>query len=427
MIKVTPEPSFFRMSRIPALILFVLGSVSATAQPLKILFIGNSYTYVNDLPGMLQQLAASFGDSILVDSSTPGGYTLELHSTNATTLSKIYSESWDVVVLQEQSQRPSFDPAQVAVEVYPYAAFLDSLVHDNNPCTETVFYMTWGRKNGDASNCAAYPPVCTYEGMQARLRESYLELGLLNNATVSPVGAAWRYARSYNPAFDLYWPDESHPSEYGTYLAACVFYATLFHQSPVGSGFHSTLPAQDAQWLQDIAHDVAFDSLANWYAHGHIPYAGFVSNVNGLSVQFQPQSLNADSVFWDFGDGNSSALMQPVHMYAQPGNYPVTLTAYSGCSMDTATDTIGVVVSSAGEVATFPHGAYYSDGNLIVGGCDAAAGNLELYDITGHLVRTFRIPAESGTFQIRVPDLPGGIYFLRSGGTAARMYVPAKN
>src|SRR4030095_16902448 len=140
-------------------ILLIFTSLTMHAQVTKVLFIGNSYTYVNDLPLLVHDLALANGDTIIVDSSAPGGSTLEMHCTNATTISKIYSQQWDYVILQEQSQLPSFQPSQVLTDVYPFAAQLDSMIHNNNPCTETVFYMTWGRKNGDASNCASYPPI----------------------------------------------------------------------------------------------------------------------------------------------------------------------------------------------------------------------------------------------------------------------------
>jgi hypothetical protein len=100
------------------------------AQTKNVLFIGNSYTGVNDLPGTFYNLALSGGDTVIYDSSTPGGYTFQMHSTYAPTLGKIYLKPWDYVVLQEQSQLPSFDPTQVAAECYPYARILDSLLYD---------------------------------------------------------------------------------------------------------------------------------------------------------------------------------------------------------------------------------------------------------------------------------------------------------
>ena len=71
----------------------------------QVLFLGNSYTYVNDLPQLLVEVAASVGDNVIKDQNTPGGYTLEGHSTNVTSLNKIKQGTWDFVAIQEQSQR----------------------------------------------------------------------------------------------------------------------------------------------------------------------------------------------------------------------------------------------------------------------------------------------------------------------------------
>ena len=121
------------------LILALIFSISAFAQK-KILFLGNSYTAVNNLPNLLYQMALADGETIIFDSYTPGGYTLQQHSNDVTALAKINSQAWDVVVLQEQSQLPSFPPFQVITDVLPFAKKLDSLIHVNNPCTQTVFY-----------------------------------------------------------------------------------------------------------------------------------------------------------------------------------------------------------------------------------------------------------------------------------------------
>lgn len=122
---------------------------SSVAQQTSVLFLGNSYTYTQGLPATLYNLALAGGDSIYHESNTPGGYTLEGHSTNTTTLAKIASRDWDFVVMQGQSQRPSFPPAQVAADVYPYAEILVNAIKANNECTEPVFFMTWGRRDGD--------------------------------------------------------------------------------------------------------------------------------------------------------------------------------------------------------------------------------------------------------------------------------------
>ena len=123
------------------LALFVIGTSNLKAQPKKILFVGNSYIYVNNLPLVLYNLALSNGDTIIYDSSAPGGYTLLQHTTNATTLSKINAQNWDYVVLQEQSQKPSFPPSQVQAETYPYATQLNDLILATNSQKEYVIEL----------------------------------------------------------------------------------------------------------------------------------------------------------------------------------------------------------------------------------------------------------------------------------------------
>ena len=85
----------------------------------KALFIGNSYTSVNEMPGWVAQIASSKGDSLFNDQKTPGGYTFKLHSQDTLTRAAISSRPWDLVILQEQSQLPALDPDSVAVTTYP--------------------------------------------------------------------------------------------------------------------------------------------------------------------------------------------------------------------------------------------------------------------------------------------------------------------
>ena len=133
-------------------LVFFIG-ITYFGQTYKFYLLGNSYTAANDLPEKVSKIASSLGDSVFYDSNTPGGYRLLNHATNATTLAKISQEDWDYVVIQAQSQEPSWPPSQVANEVLPYAAILNDSIKSNNLCTEVVFYMTWGRKYGDQQNC----------------------------------------------------------------------------------------------------------------------------------------------------------------------------------------------------------------------------------------------------------------------------------
>lgn len=222
----------------------------------RILFLGNSFTSVNNLPQVLSGIAASLGDRVVVAMYAPGGYTLEQHAKDPVTLRMIQAKEWDFVVLQEQSQRPSFEASQVAEQVIPNAVLLDKAVRSSHARARTIFYETWGRKDGDASNCPQLPAVCTYDGMQRRLSETYAELAKTTSGMLAPVGTAWSRLRRTHPEVNPYAGDGIHPSEVGTYLAACVFYSTVFGKSPVGAAALG-LPASAAELLQRIAEETA--------------------------------------------------------------------------------------------------------------------------------------------------------------------------
>jgi len=325
------------------LLLLIIAAIiysNVKSQTQKVLFLGNSYTYVNDLPSLISNLAQADGKTLIYDQNTTGGYYLEGHSTNTTSLDKIASNDWDFVILQDQSQKPSFPPSQVATDVYPYAKILVDSIYAKNECTEALFFMTWGRQNGDQDNCPYYTPLCTYEGMQGRLRESYLEMGFDNMASVSPVGVAWKKTREITgDSINLYSSDESHPSIYGSYLAACVFYTSIFNASPVNNSFISTLSDTTAHLLQSIAYSVVTDSNYVW--NFKTANFGVVDNGN-MGIDFLSTD-NYTSEEWDFGDGVVEAVHNPTHVYQNDGQYTVTHVVSGTCYSDTVFETITVV------------------------------------------------------------------------------------
>lgn len=324
-------------------LMLLLTSVSRSfaGDTLRVLFIGNSYTQTNDLPTMVSNLAASAGDKLIYNSSVPGGYTFEQHSTYAPTLSLISSGNWDYVVLQEQSQRPSFSDAQVETEVYPYAHKLDSIIKKYNPCAKTVFYMTWGRKNGDALNCPVFPPVCTYKGMDSMLQLRYRIMSDSNNALLCPVAKVWRRLINTSP-IELYNPDESHPSMEGTYAAACAFYSVLFKKDPTICTYSASLSPTNASTIKIASKEVVFDSLKYWYEFDPKIKAGFSYSATGTSVMFTNVSVNADAYDWDFGDGNTASTPSPTHAYASGGTYAVRLIAKHCKDSDTLMQMVNV-------------------------------------------------------------------------------------
>lgn len=402
---------FSKRSYCCLLAFFIALTGTASARNIRVLFIGNSYIYTNNLPAILQTLVQNGGDTLTYAANTPGGSRFQQHSTDATTLSLLQQGNWDCVVLQEQSQLPSFRDNQVATDVLPYAKKLDSLVQRYNPCAKTIFYMTWGRKNGDAQNCANWPPVCTYRGMDSLLQLRYSIMAAQNDAWLAPVAAVWAKLRSQNPTIELYDADESHPSVAGSFAAASTFYTIITGKDPVLNNYNHTLSASTAAIIRSIVRTVVYDSLSYWQRHDPLPTAAFTVSANQLTVTFSNQSL-ATRYKWNFGDGQTSVLAAPTHTYAGNGSYNVCLTAYNGCDSQTIckqvrTGNVHVKnVENNTSFNTFPNPV---QDRIIVDGIKTVT-SYTLYTITGTLCKQGTLDEKHN--HIDVSQLRSGIYML---------------
>lgn len=384
----------------------------------SVLFIGNSYTYTNDLPKMIADAAKSAGDTLIFDSNAPGGWSFTEHASNPTTQSKIALGNWDFMVLQDQSQKPSFPIAQVEKDVFPYAKQLDSSFNKFNSCGETIFYVTWGRKNGDAANCGFYAPLCTYQGMDSLLQLRYKMMADSNKAILSPVAAVWRKIRTSLPGIELYSPDESHPSIAGTYAAACCFYVSIFRKDPNAITFNSSLSPTDAAAIRAVAKAVVFDSLKKWNIGLYDTKANFNSVVSANKVNFTNSSTNGIDYTWDFGDGNQSTIANPSHTYTAKGSYTVRLIAKKCGISDTISKTI--VINSL-EIQT----AQISKNNtLYPNPCRETlyfsqkfneSFDYKIITTIGQVVLSGQIKAEENS--IKIDELPAGNYFIQLQNT----------
>jgi hypothetical protein len=308
---------------------------------------------------------------------------------------------------------PSFPIEQVSTDVFPFATALDSMIRASNPCAETVFYMTWGRKNGDASNCASWPPVCTYAGMDSLLRERYISMATQNQAITSPVGAVWKYLRQTAPQLELYQSDESHPSLLGSYAAACTFYTTVFRKDPTLIPFISTLSSADAQVIQTAVKLVVFDSLSNWKIGDYDVVAqGTTNSVNELSVEFSNTSTFASNYSWDFGDGTTSQIENPTHSYSSAGTYTVQLIATNCAQIDTITFPISVALASLNEIALLQEfwKVYPVPANQSFMCETSQSGKLWLVDALGNLIMKQEIATNLAS--VSISKLESGIYFV---------------
>ena len=211
----------------------------------RVLFIGNSYTFVNDLPNTFAKLARSGGHKVEVAMAAQGGWRLADHLQSPDTLKALNSQAWDFVVLQEQSEIPAV--AQVRnQDMYPATRELVKKIKATG--ATAIFFITWAHREGMPENGMA-----NYENMQAQIDAGYNGIAQELNVPVAPVGPAWLSALKQGPELSLWQADGSHPTEEGTYLAACVFYAVIFHESPDELTYYADLSKQAAKTLQTVA------------------------------------------------------------------------------------------------------------------------------------------------------------------------------
>jgi hypothetical protein len=224
--------------------------------PVRVLFIGNSYTYVNDLPGIFADLSAAGGHSASVDMLAYGGWTLAQHAQDGGTNAKLAQEAWTWVVLQEQSLIPAL-PSQREAMMYPAVRTLADAARTRH--IEPVLLLTWAYRDGyDAAGIDAYAT------MQAQIITGYLSIADELHLRIAPAGAVWQAALATDPSLELWESDGSHPSLAGSYLVACVLYATLYLESPEGLPGPSSLSASTVRHVQQVANTIVLGDRARW-------------------------------------------------------------------------------------------------------------------------------------------------------------------
>lgn len=198
------------MSKVAAFLLCCMLVPALPAQaspaPLKVLFIGNSYTYYHRMPDIVAAMAATRESPrrFEVRMVAQGGASLFSHWENGAARRALRSGRWDVVVLQDRSLVALDQPD----ELNRYAErFADAA---RSAGARVVLYATWARRDRPET--------------QARLNDAFATAARASRSELAPVGAAWEQALRRWPDVALHDADGSHPAGTGSYLAACVIY-----------------------------------------------------------------------------------------------------------------------------------------------------------------------------------------------------------
>jgi hypothetical protein len=316
-------------------LLFLFVSFNSLAQPNNILFLGNSYTHMNNLYKIYGNLANSKGKSVYTDTLAVSGSTLMQHTLRNNTYKKIQAKNWDYVFIQGFSRELSYDSLRIAKETIPYAQQLIDSIKQYNPCANIYFYMTWGYAEGFADSI----PGDNYTLMQERIQRGYMQLSRATGCyPIAPVGMVWQEIRKRYPEVILYSEDKQHPSLYGSYIAACTFYSCIYKETPLNGLSPKKIEPIHALNIQQTAADYVFQNFDLYNLdtiqvpkHQKPPKIDFTITENWLNITLVNKTIGGVKYYWDFGDGNRSTKKNPKHYYTKNGKYTVTLNVLFDC------------------------------------------------------------------------------------------------
>ncbi len=221
-------------------------SEAARPAPRKLLFVGDSFTFSNGgLDHHVRELAASAQPprQIVADSDTQGGAPLRVLFGRPSVHEKIRQGGYDVVILQDDI--PEYTEHSPAA-FHEFSRRFDQEIKAAG--AKTCLFMAWPYERLN---------WVTLEEIDQAHQTASRELG----ASAAPVGVAFARSLKARPTLPMLGSDKEHESNPGTYLAACVIYATIFQENPQGLAYRPEgVSSEEAEFLQRIA----WETVSAW-------------------------------------------------------------------------------------------------------------------------------------------------------------------
>lgn len=416
--------SQFQRSVAIAVSMFLIQSIinRAHAQDsITVLFIGNSMTYVHDLPGLLSNLASANGKTIITAQNTPGGYFLSDHVSNPASLS-LMAQGFDYIVVQEQSAG-NIQPALPSPGITRPIAVIDSIAKVH--CSKLLLYPTPGYPETYSGS------VYTYPEMQSNIIHNYSLAAHSVRAACLPTAHAFRAIVTNNPGITGMWfsPNDYHPGIKGQYLHACVLYSVLYNQPALGSPAPPGISVEDAIMLQQTAWNQVKDSA---YVRGYYKlnqlHTDFSITYNHLNVAITDSSsgmINKKLIHW--GDGDSLFVIPAIfqdfntatHNYAQEGNYTITQKVWwSACDSAEVIQNVSLPLSNNKTDDNRNLLTFYPNptSNLITFKSNNGSfeyDQIQILDTQGRLILSRQINMHNDALTIDVSDLPDQLLLIK--------------
>jgi hypothetical protein len=235
-------------------------------QPKTVLYVGNSFFYFNDSMHRYVSGLTSAADpenkgqyrstSITISGAglnwhdvesyfKPGGVASYSFAEGNKVVFNKFDKPFEVVIMNDCSQCPVHPQLKDTFHEYVRKHSQTIVKHGAKP----ALFMTWAYADKPE--------------MTSQLAEQYTIAGNDNDALVIPAGLAFAKALSKNQEIVLYNQDKRHPSLPGTYLSACVIYASLYGKSPVGNPYNGGIDAKTATFLQEVAWETVKEYFGN--------------------------------------------------------------------------------------------------------------------------------------------------------------------
>lgn len=392
------------MLKIKTMILIALSLkiIQVSAQTQKILFIGNSITYFNDMPQVFRDIAHEKGDSVDLTMYAPGGTGFQHHSVDNAVFDLFRNQTWDVIVLQPGSnESPAY--SQPRATTLSQARILIDSALTYSPCARILFYEisygVWGNSAQD---------ITTYNNTMDEIRLTAEYLSDSTGLSFAPAGECLRHAWNEDPSV-LLWGStgDIHPNIKGSYLISCAFYAAIFHKPSSGNTVFNGNTVQDATYYQHISDSIVLNHLQQWRIDTTWHQSNFTFTVNDQDLEANNTNSNADSIQWLIDDVFAGSGNQLLSNNLSIGNHELTQIAYFGACSDTLirsfqiNSSLGLSSNQSSSIEWYPNPAREM---LFI---NTEHAEVSIYSLRGDL-----LISEKDKTEIRIGHLSPGSYLL---------------
>jgi len=369
----------------------------------KVLFLGNSFTYTYDIPGLFSGLSSAGGFSVFVDENTQAGMAVANeqitgHINDPISQAKIISQQWDYIVVQDNQGDYVNNVGVIPAACGNANITLYNQIKANNECTRIIYFAGWGPEGGVATGDNTTSCINRIHGNMLYLNDA------IADEIVTPIGKAWITSLSQLPSVDLYYSDNVHPSLAGSYLAAATIFTTIFKINPSPLTFTGGVNSATAQTMRNIAYNTV--TLASNMTGTNLDAFSPVITQNG-NVLSIPASYSSYQWYKGNVQVGSNYFSYTV---TQSGDYKVVVTDINGCTFSSFIKSVTITESELSEQNE-------QSINFLTLGENMFRVNTKqecyvfLFDNTGKLVRNFGMVTAENTIDLN--SYEKGIYIIR--------------